>query len=722
MAKIRWKLPRLAQFTQFIRRTGSKSRRSLWSKLLLGALGVAVFGMVVVLGAWLRACAVPGACPSIAGLTSYDPMQASKVYAADGRQITDFGLERRTVLSLEQMAPSVPAAFLAVEDKRFYDHDGVDWLRSLGAIKAKLTNPGSRLQGFSTITMQLAGNMWPDEIDRSERRGLRGIMRKIREIKVAQQIEARYDKKTILELYLNKIHLGNNAYGVEAAARRYFGKRASELNTAEAAMLAALPKAPSAYNPRNNPGPALQRRNVVLELMVRSGKLSREAGESWKGYPLALSSRSDFSAVGEYFVEYVRQQMTARFGEELYRNGYQIYTTIDLDVQAAAERALAAQLERIEAEPGFRHTTYREYHEAGGDVGERTATPYLQGAVIVMEARTGNILAMVGGRDFNDSKFNRAVQALRQPGSTFKPIVYAAALEAGRSLNDIEVDEAVSIAIPDQPNWEPANYDSRFSNLPMTIREALLKSTNTVAVKVGMATGIDAVAEMGRRFGIASPLPRVPSLMLGSATVRPIEMAAAYTVFANLGVRAEPNAISRVEGRNGSVLESHPERRRVLDEATAWLLTDALRGVVTGGTATTAVWNAGFRIPSGGKTGTTNDYRDVWYIGFTNDLVGVVWIGLDDNTRIMGNAQGGRLAAPAWTAMMQEIYQRRRTPAGWPQPADMRRPIEIDAITGFKATPFCPPESRVIRHFAPGEEPREFCPIHGSPYGQIGNP
>ncbi len=716
MKKTRWKFP------TFRRRQGSGRPRRIWSTLLLVALGFGVFGTVVVLGAWFRACAVPGACPSIAGLTSYDPMQASKVYAADGRQITDFGLERRTVLSLEQMSPSLPAAFLAVEDKRFYDHGGVDWLRSIGAIKAKLRDPTSRLQGFSTITMQLAGNMWPDEIDRSERSGLRGLMRKVREVKVAQQIEARYSKKTILELYLNKINLGNNAYGVEAASRRYFGKPASELNPAESAMLAALPKAPSAYNPRNNPGPALLRRNVVIELMARAGALSREAAESWKGYPLALSSRSDFSAVGEYFVEYVRQQMTAKYGEDLYRGGFQIYTTIDLDIQAAAERALAAQLERIEQESGFRHTTYREYHDAAaGGVGERTSTPYLQGAVVVMEAKTGNILAMVGGRDFDDSKFNRAVQALRQPGSTFKPIVYAAALERGRSLSDVEIDEAVSIAIPDQPNWEPSNYDSRFSNMPMTIREALLKSTNTVAVKVGMATGIDAVADMGRRFGIASPLPRVPSLMLGSATVRPIEMAAAYTVFANLGVRTEPNVIARVEDRTGSFWQPKPERRRVLDESTAWLLTDALRGVVTGGTGASAVWNAGFRIPAGGKTGTTNDYRDVWYIGFTNDLVGVVWIGLDDNTRIMGNAQGGRLAAPAWTVMMQEIYQRRRTPAGWPQPADMRRPIEIDITTGFKATPFCPPESRAIRYFAPGEEPREFCPIHGSPYGQTGN-
>ncbi len=688
--------------------------RRLALRALVAAASLVVFGVVAAAGAWWRACANE-ACPSIATLESYDPWQASKVYAADGRLITDFYRERRTVITLDSMSPALPAAFLAVEDKRFYDHGGVDWLGVLAAVKDRLT--GGIPRGASTITMQLAGNLFPEDIDRRQRSGLAGIARKVREAKVARQIEDAYSKDRILELYLNQIALGNGAYGVESAAQRYFGKRASEINAAEAAMLAGLPQAPSRYNPRRNPEAAVRRRNLVLELMHQHAALTREEAETWKAYPLALSSRSDFAGVGEYFVEYVRQVLEARFGSALYTEGYRIHTTLDLDAQGAVERAMAAQLERIENEPGYRHQSYRDYLEQRGDSdGERSTTPYLQGAAVVIEARTGNILAMVGGRDFDDSKFNRAVQAERQPGSTFKPIVYAAALEHGIPLESIEVDEPISLEIPDQPNWEPQNYDGRFTNQPMTLRQALWKSVNTVAVKTALRTGLPEIIDEARKFGISTRIPMVPSLSLGSLGVHPIEMIAAYTAFASLGVRAEPNAILRVEDRTGRIVwEPRPVRRRVLEEPVAWLLTDALQGVVRHGTANSAVWAQGFQVPSGGKTGTTNDYYDVWYIGFTNDLVAGVWMGFDVNTRIMGNAQGGRLAAPAWTQFMKEIYQRRRTPGGWAEPADMLRPVEIDKSTGFRATPFCPRDMVEIRYYPPGGEPREFCPIH-SPY------
>jgi penicillin-binding protein 1A len=689
-------------------------------RLLLAAVGLAVFGVVVFAVAWLRTCA-GDACPSVAGLTEFDADQASKVYAADGRLITDFGLQRRTVVGLTEMSPAIPAAFLAIEDKRFYEHNGVDYYRFFGALKANLLNLSLTGQGFSTITMQLARNLWPEDIDRRERSGLRGIRRKLREAKVAMAIEARYPKDKILELYLNKINLGNRAYGVEAAAQRYFGKSARDVNVAEAAMLAALPKAPEGYNPRRRPDRALGRRNLVLDAMRDDGKLSAEDAETWKGYPIALSSRSDNSAVGEYFVEYVRQQMEAKFGSDLYRTGLRIWTTLDLNAQLAAERALTSQLEKIEAgqvNGRFPHETYREYlDKRPDDAPEVTNTPYLQGAIVVLEARTGNILAMVGGRDFADSKYNRAVQSLRQPGSTFKPILYAAALEAGIPLERVERDNPISVPMPDgQPNWEPQNYDGKFSGEPMTLREALWKSTNSVAVKIGLEIGPNAIVEEARKFGIMTRLPAVPSITLGSAEVHPIDIVSAYSVFANLGTRVEPNAILKVEDRDGRVLwEPEPITRRVLDEPIAYLINQALRGVVTNGTANAAVWRAGFQIPSGGKTGTTNDYNDVWYIGFTNDLVAGVWMGFDRNTRIMSNAQGGRLAAPAYTQMMLEIYQRRRTPGGWQEPARMLVPVEIDRSTGFRATPFCPADMREIRYFPPGGEPKEFCPLH-SPF------
>lgn len=682
----------------------------------LATLGITVFALVVLTTMWFRVCA-NNSCPSVTQLTEIDPEMASKVYAADGRIITDFGLERRTMIELDSMAPSLPAAFLAVEDKRFYEHNGVDWIGFLRSLKTNILALGVE-EGFSTITMQLAGNRFPEEINRRQRGGIGGLTRKMREARFAMEIEDNYPKDKILELYLNQIYLGNGANGVETASQRYFGKSASEINVAEAALLAALPQAPTRYNPRLNPRAAVERRNRVLDLMNQSGALTAEEAETWKAYPMALSSRSDYSGRGEYFVEYVRQLVDAQFGGDLYSAGYRIYTTLDIDAQAAAERALAAQLTKVEEEPGFRHASYREYMESkSAGQSELNNSPYLQGAIVVMETRTGNVLAMVGGRDFEDSKFNRAVQALRQPGSTFKPIVYSAAVQHGIGMDRIEVDTPISVAMPaGQPNWEPANYSGTFSGKSMSLRAALLASVNSIAVKIGLEVGLPPIVEEARRFGIRTPIRTVPAVILGALEVHPIDMIAAYTTFANLGTRVEPNAILRVEDRFGRILwQPEPVSRQVLDRGTAWIINEALRGVVTGGTASREVWNAGFRHPAGGKTGTTNDYNDVWYIGFTNDLVAGVWMGFDHNREIMRNAQGGRLAAPAWTAMMLEIYQRRRAPSGWSEPENLLRAVEIDKTTGYRATPFCPDDARETRYYPPGAEPKEFCPIH-SPY------
>ena len=336
-----------------------KLRRSVF----VGLLALITFFCAVVLAAWTGACA-GNTCPSIEGLDRYDPNQASKVYAADGRLITDLGLERRTVVPLPQMSPYVKAAFIATEDKRFYEHQGIDWVRVVGAIRANVFKLRFA-EGFSTITMQLARNLWPEDISGRDK----SLRRKLREIKVAMEIEKKYPKDKILELYLNQIDLGNRAYGVEAASQRYFGKSVRDVNLAEAATLAAIPKAPSRYNPRRNPNLNIQRRNTVINLLRDDGELSERDAERWKAYPLLLSSRSDFSGVAEYFVEYVRQQLDARFGPDLYREGLRIYTTLDLDVQQAAERALEARLQAIEAgaDGKFPHQTYQQYLEGRGD-------------------------------------------------------------------------------------------------------------------------------------------------------------------------------------------------------------------------------------------------------------------------------------------------------------------------------------------------------------------
>jgi penicillin-binding protein 1A len=697
------------------------------SNAITALLAALMLMMGVAVGGWSRAC-TNNACPSIATVTGqWDPAQASKVYAADGRLITDLGEERRTVVQLSQISPEAIAAFVVVEDKRFYEHGGVDWIRALGAIRRTvvyaLTGQG-RMQGFSTITMQLARNLWPQDISGQDR----SVKRKLREMHVAFELEHTFPKDQILQLYLNQINLGNGANGVEAAAQRYFGKSARDLNIAEAATLAGIPRSPTRYNPRRNPDLAVERRNLILGIMADEGVLSRDEAERWKAYPLLLSSRSDFSEVAPYFVEYVRQLLRTRFGSELYSGGLRIYTTVDLDIQQAAERALAKQLDEIERNKArygkYPRPTYTDYLEARSDESEPpTQSPYLQGLAVVLEAKTGKILAMVGGRDFNDSKFNRAIQALRQAGSTFKPIVYTAALRAGHPWTEIVEDTPLSVEmLPGEPPWEPQNYDNRFAG-PMSLKEAFYESRNIPAIRVGLTIGSPAVVGEAARFGLTTHVPPYPAMYIGSASVQPLELISAFGAFATMGVHTTAYGIERVEDRNGTVLWApKPRSDVVMDSALAWLMLDGLRNVVRRGTAAVAVGSQIAALPAGGKTGTTNDGADVWYIGFTPDLVGGVWIGMDLPQKIMDNAQGGRLAAPVWTAMMKEIYERRPTPPEWPRPSGLVI-ADVDRQTGKKWTPFCPKDSLAVESFLPGTEPgpKDFCPIH-NPWGPGGSP
>jgi penicillin-binding protein 1A len=690
---------------------------------LIGAGAVALFFALLLVGLWTRACS-NDACPAAASALGRPSEQSSKIYAADGRQIGDFTHgERRTDRTLAEMSQAVPAAFISIEDKRFYQHHGVDWVRFFGTIKNILLRRGT--QGFSTITMQLAGNLFPESINRSQRDLFKGVPRKVREIKVARDLERHFSKQQILDMYLNRINLGNGAYGVEAAAQRYFGKTSHDLNVAEAAMLAALPRSPEGYNPRKYRTRAVGRRNLVLDAMAEAGYLTHAEAEAWKAYPLVLSEHSDYKGLAEYFVAYVEQILKPQLGDELYTNGFRIYTTLDLDAQQAASDAVEAQLEKIEnnqvAGAGkFAHMTYRAYIDQGLTAkSDQGASPYLQGGALVLEAKTGNILAMVGGRDFDDSKFNRITQAYRQPGSSFKPIVYSTAVAAGMSMQDTARDAPISFDMPDgQPNWEPKNYENRFTDSLLTYQQGLWRSLNSIAARVGKRVGPQAVVEEARKFGISTPIHAVPSIYLGTPDVLPIELIAGYSAFANLGSRTVPNAILRVEDKNGRIIYQRPPVRPipVLDASVAYTMNQALRGVITNGTANQAVYRAGFTMPAGGKTGTTSDYRDVWFIGFTRDLVAGVWMGFDNPQRITTRAQGGLLAAPAWTQMMTDIYQRRSAPGDWTtSSSDSIVSVEIDKTNGLRANPFCPANVREVRTYVKGTEPKEFCQVH-SPF------
>ncbi|MFL5501286.1 MAG: PBP1A family penicillin-binding protein [Gemmatimonadaceae bacterium] len=651
-------------------------------------------------------------CPSIEILAEYTPHQTSKLYAIDGRFIAELGLERRTLVKIDEIPKIVQDAFIATEDKRFYQHAGIDWHRAASVVLRSPIHGYS--QGFSTITMQLARNVFPEKISREK-----SPVRKLKEAKVARAIEAKYDKKKILELYLNQIDLGHGAYGVETAAQRYFGKSVRDLNLAEAATLAALPKAPARYNPVRFPDRAIQRRNTVLGLMHSAGYISEADMSRARAYPLQLANKTVTGETAPYFVEWVRQQLDAQFGKQLYEQGLRVFTTLDLDMQSAAERSLERQARAIEAGRfgPYSHETYEHYMaHREGDEGSGTS-PYLQGAFLAMDPRTGAVRAMIGGRDFDDSKFNRSVQALRQPGSTFKPIVYSAAIQNGRSAAYIVNDSPLVLQVPGQPEWAPQNYDLKFLG-EIPLRQSLYMSRNVSTVRLGMELGEQTVINEARNFGITSPIPPYPSIHIGAADVYPIELISAYTAFANLGVRASPNAILRVENQKGEILwQPTPTRTQVLSPEEAWIMVDIMKDVIRRGSAA-GVWESGFHYPAGGKTGTTNDGTNVWFVGYTADLVAGVWMGLDRPQKIKDNAQGGLLAAPAWTAFMTEVYRRKPVPPDWPRPTSIVT-REIDVSSGLLQTPYCPRNLVTSEFFISGTEPTRDCDKHG-PYANPG--
>jgi penicillin-binding protein 1A len=678
--------------------------------LLIGAAFALSFAVGLFYASWALVCRA-GRCPSVDVLDDYTPRQTSKLYGADGSFIAEIGLERRTVVKIDQIPPVVRNAFVATEDKRFYEHAGIDWRRVPSAILNDVRTH-SWSQGFSTITMQLARNIFPERISREK-----SLVRKLKEAKVARAIEAKYPKDRILELYLNQIYLGNGAYGVESAAERYFGKNIKDLNLAEAATLASIPKGPGRYDPRRFPDRVIQRRNTIIELMHRDGEVSDADASLARAYPLRLARKTDAGEFAPYFVEWVRQLLDEQFGRQLYEQGLKVYTTLDPELQSAAERALETQLRAIEAGRygPYKHISYEKYVAQASDNDNENNTPnspYLQGAFVAMDPRDGSIRALIGGRNFDDSKFNRAVQALRQPGSTFKPIVYADAIQNGRPPSYIVDDAPLSYTPQGGQTWEPQNYDSKFEG-KMPMRRALYESRNLATIRLGMELGESSVIDEARKFGITTPIPPYPSIHIGAASVYPLEMIAAYSAFATLGTRATPIAITRVENQKGDVLWAPtPQRAAVLSPEEAWLMVDMMKDVLRRGTASGSV-GSNFHLPAGGKTGTTNDGTDVWFIGYTSDLVAGVWMGLDRPQKIKANAQGGVLAGPAWAAFMNQVYRRKPAPPDWPRPSGIETRT-IDQTTNTLWTDGCP-GVEATEYFIPGTEPSQTCAVAPPP-------
>lgn len=678
---------------------GSRARtivRALAILVAVGAVGTAA-GLVWL---WPR-CSGEG-CPSVESLRNFEPAQASRVFDRDGRLLAHLAPERRIVVPLERIPAHVSGAFLSVEDRRFFEHEGVDVRRVFGALVRDVQSLSFR-QGFSTITMQLARNVFPEHLTRAKT-----LRRKLWEVVLARQIENAFSKDEILEMYLNQIYLGNGLYGVEAAAQGYFGKPAVELQAEEAALLAALPKAPSTYDPRRNPEAARERRDLVLALMADAAVIGADEAEAARRRPIDLVPPAEASGDAPYAVAAIRKALRDRFGPDAETDGLRVYTGIDRTLQRAAARELERQLEAIERDElgDFRGP-------ACGGGRAQDASACLQGLFVAVDARTGDVLALVGGRDFGLSQFDRATQARRQAGSAFKPFVYAAALADGMPVTT-RLTGPGSDLYAGNGDYRPADHVADSTSLDM--REALRLSSNRAAVALGEQVGVQNVVRTARAMGLTTPIPEYPSTFLGAADVVPLELVAAYTAFAMDGTVVTPRLIQRVEDADGRLLWEAPvERHRAIPPGVAYLTNSMMRDVVDRGTGYRAR-QAGlpYSVPAAGKTGTTNESADAWFVGVTPEIAAGVWIGFDERRRIMYGADGGKLAAPVWGRVLAEYYRDRAAPPAWAPPLDLVS-LRIDRETGQIARDECPPDQVADEWFLPGTEPRDYCQLHGRP-------
>jgi penicillin-binding protein 1A len=654
--------------------------------------------------------------PQVDALEAYRPSSITELYDDQGRVIGSFALQRRVVVGYDDFPAVLRDALVSIEDKDFYTHSGINFWRIVGAAYRDIES-GGKVQGASTLTMQLARNLFlsPD----------RRWQRKVQEAVLAIQIERRFTKPQIFTLYANQIALGHGVFGFEAASEFYFSKPAKQLTLPEAALLAGLAKGPSFYSPINHPDRAQKRRNLVINAMVEDGKITAAEANEARSAPLGLRLAHDPNSLAPYFVEEIRRYLENKFGtDQVHEGGLKVYTSLDVELQEAANRAVLAGLAAYERRHGWKgrlenvvaegaaldkyfHPDWDDEPEVGGyihalvtSVGPGTATlkfgryttalgqadvqwtqhrladilktgdiGYVkiislgangaakvsleqdsgaQGALMAIDNTTGAIKAMVGGRDFNTSKFDRATQALRQVGSSFKPYVYTTVIDGGASPDDTVLDEPVSFDTPSGP-YTPHNYDERFEGI-ITLRRALAQSRNIPALKLADKVGIKSVIDYAERFGITSKLPPYLPVALGSAEITLLEQTSAYSVFPNEGVRVSPRFITRVTDYEGRVLEEDfPEVKDVISAPTARIMTSMLREVVLHGTGIAA---ARLPFPVAGKTGTTNDFTDAWFVGFTPTMTCGVWVGYDEKKSLGAKETGAHAALPIWMNFM----------------------------------------------------------------------
>jgi penicillin-binding protein 1A len=682
--------------------------------VLMSALVGAVGGLLIVYSTDL---------PEVGELEHYRPSAITELYDDQGRVIGSFALQRRVLASYDDFPKVLRDSVISIEDKEFESHWGVNFWRVLGAAWRNLRS-GRNVEGASTLTMQLSRNLFlsPE----------RSYSRKFQEVMLSIQIERRFTKPQIFTLYANQIYLGHGVYGFEAASQFYFSKHAKDLTLEEAALLAGLPKSPEGLSPINYPERAIRRRNIVLNSLLEDGKITAEEADRAKNAPLKLDIQNPSNSVAPYFAEEIRRYLEKKYGaSEVHQGGLRVYTSLNLELQKAANRAMLEGLAGYERRHGwkgglknvvlagqsvktYQHPDWNDPLEPGSYVhalvtdsttvlaivkfgrysapitaaemkwtGHKSPMEIMavgdivyvriesldppenakvtleqdagaQGALLALDNATGDIKAMVGGRDFNTSQFNRSTQALRQVGSSFKPYVYTAVIDGGASPEDVILDAPVTFMTSSGP-YAPHNYDNRFEG-NITLRRALAQSRNIPALKLADRVSIKAVIEYTRRFGITSALPPYLPLALGAADITLYEQTAAFTTFPNDGVRVTPRYIRKVTDYDGRVLEeNYPEVKDVVSSRTARVMTSMLREVVQHGTAARA--GSELKYPLGGKTGTTNDFTDAWFVGFSPSLTCGVWIGFDEKKTLGKNETGGHTALPLWIAFMKTALQ-----------------------------------------------------------------
>ncbi len=633
--------------------------------------------------------------PGLEKVENPRPELATRVFSADGEVLDHFFIKNRSQVGLQEIPLIVQHALIATEDKDFYSHWGVDAVRFVKAMVKNTLTLFRRREGASTITQQLSRNLY---LGHDDKNAFETVTRKIREFVTAIQLERNFTKDEILEFYLNVVWYGRGSYGIASAAQQYFGKTPAELTLPEAATLIALVKGPAVYDPTNHPERALARRNLVLSQMLKYGYITEEVAEKAKAEPMQLRTADEFARAGiaPHFVEYVRQQLSEKaekYGFDIYRDGITVYTTLDSRMQRHANRAVEEHLaiyqpmfdkewkwsserealsfvidQAIRTSPAYRKAPTARERDSVYQL-RKTDQPWLDSMMkvaqqievgfVVLDPTSGGIISLVGGSNFRSFKYglNHVTQIRRQVGSAFKPFVYTVAIDNGYSPTSELLNQPVTIMMPDGKRWTPSNSDMSFGG-KSTIREAIRMSINLVAVRaIEEIAPINRVIDYAKRMGISSPLPPYASLALGAGDVSPLEMASSFGVFANHGVYVEPVSILRIEDKDGNVLEENfPMQREVLSDETAFIMTSMLEGVVIGGTGSHV--RDFFQLPAAGKTGTTSEFADAWFVGYTPALSGAVWIGFDNKSVrfTTWDGQGGRAAAPIWGRFMKYVY------------------------------------------------------------------